>query len=78
MSGDMSSNQTGIYGQKGVAAASNVPGARRNAIGWYDSLREEFWLFGGQTDGSGTLGAQIYLVYYHYSKQSTKFSDRNV
>jgi len=23
------------------------PGARMDAVGWYDSLREEFWLFGG-------------------------------
>ena len=34
------------YGEKGVAAASNVPGARSEAIGWVDNVGT-FWLYGG-------------------------------
>ena len=40
-------NQPGIYGEKGNTSTENVPGARYGAVGWYDSLRQEFWLFGG-------------------------------
>jgi len=28
----------------------NVPIPRCCAVGWYDSLNEEFWMFGGETD----------------------------
>jgi N-acetylneuraminic acid mutarotase len=39
--------QRGFYGTKGVAAASNVPGARMWAASWIDSSGN-LWLFGGQ------------------------------
>ena len=48
MSGSNTTNQRGAYGEKGIPNANNVPGARRSALGWYDSLRQEFWLFGGE------------------------------
>jgi N-acetylneuraminic acid mutarotase len=38
---------SGVYGTLGVAAVSNVPGARQNAVTWTDNLGN-FWLFGGQ------------------------------
>ena len=47
VSGDNIVNQRGVYGVKGVPSTSNVPGSRREAVGWYDSSRQEFWLFGG-------------------------------
>jgi len=56
MSGSDSSDQSGIYGVKGVSSPSNVPGARDGATGWYDSLREEFWLFGGSGHCSSETG----------------------
>ena len=40
-------NQTGIYGVKGNASDLYMPGARCEAVGWYDAVRQEFWLFGG-------------------------------
>ena len=47
---------TGIYGTKGVAAPTNSPGARVDAVSWVDSSGN-LWLFGGEgTDGNGTLG----------------------
>ncbi len=46
VSGDQSSNHFGIYGIKGVAAASNKPGARMGSISWSDN-NGNLWLFGG-------------------------------
>ena len=37
MSGDSVSNQYGVYGQRGVASASNKPGARNGSISWSDA-----------------------------------------
>ncbi len=45
------------YGSLGVAASTNVPGARSNAVSWKDSSGN-FWLFGGQgLDVNGALGS---------------------
>ena len=56
MSGSSSSGVTGVYGSVGVAAASNVPGARFPDAGWTDS-GGNLWLFGGQgVDSNGTTG----------------------
>ncbi len=38
--------EPGVYGTIGVAAASNVPGGRANAVSWIDS-GGNLWLFGG-------------------------------
>jgi hypothetical protein len=38
--------QTGVYGTQGVAATTNVPGARWLAVSWIDNSGN-FWLFGG-------------------------------
>ena len=47
--------QSGVYGTQGVAAASNVPGARDSAVSWVDSSGN-LWLFGGSGyDSTGAL-----------------------
>ena len=44
------------YGAKGVAAASNVPGGRRNAASWTDASGN-LWLFGGYSwDSTNNIG----------------------
>jgi len=40
-------NATGVYGTQGVAAATNVPGARDNMVTWTD-VGGSVWLFGGE------------------------------
>ncbi|WP_324083638.1 hypothetical protein [Geomonas sp.] len=56
MSGDSTSNQASVYGSKGIASASNKPGARDAAVSWTDSSGN-LWLFGGEgRDQSGTRG----------------------
>jgi N-acetylneuraminic acid mutarotase len=53
MSGSSTVNSPGVYGTLGVASASNVPGARANAVSWTDSSGN-LWLFGGcENDSSG-------------------------
>jgi N-acetylneuraminic acid mutarotase len=44
--GSSIANQSGVYGTQGIASASNVPGARYEAVSWTDSSGN-FWLFGG-------------------------------
>jgi N-acetylneuraminic acid mutarotase len=39
-------NKPGVYGQQGVPAAQNMPGARSNAATWTDKAGN-LWLFGG-------------------------------
>jgi hypothetical protein len=51
-------NTPGNYGTQGVAAASNVPGARWISAAWSDT-HGNLWLFGGQgfdATGNGSLG----------------------
>jgi hypothetical protein len=58
MSGANVVNQTGVYGTEGVAAATNVPGARWSAAAWTDASGN-FWIFGGEgydSVGNGSLG----------------------
>ena len=47
MSGSNIVDQVGVYGEKGVADESNVPGARSAAAVWFDGTKQELWLFGG-------------------------------
>ena len=47
MSGSNISEQAGSYGTPGLAAPSNVPGARNGAVSWIDP-QGHLWLFGGQ------------------------------
>ena len=48
-------NESGVYGTKGTASPSNVPGARDGLISWTDA-GGNFWLFGGA--GFDSTGAQ--------------------
>ena len=57
ISGSDTVNQSGDYGAKGAAIASNIPGARFGAVPWTDSS-DNLWLFGGMGyDGAGTYGS---------------------
>jgi N-acetylneuraminic acid mutarotase len=54
VSGSNTVNASGVYGTQGMAAAANVPGARRLFVSWIDSAGD-LWLFGGQGyDSVGT------------------------
>jgi len=51
-------NQPGTYGTPGMAAPSNVPGAREQSTSWIDASGS-FWLFGG--DGFDSVGNNGFL-----------------
>lgn len=49
-------NASGVYGTKGLADAGNVPGARSEAVSWFDGSGA-LWLFSGYgIDAMGSLG----------------------
>lgn len=54
-SGSFESNAMGSYGARGQASAGNMPGARRDAIGWIDA-NSNLWIFGGSGNGATTSG----------------------
>ena len=59
MGGPTSISAAGVYGTQGLAAPSNMPGARDHATSWTDASGH-FWLFGGigfdTNDAFGNLG----------------------
>jgi hypothetical protein len=57
VSGSNVVNSIGVYGTQGVAAATNVPGARWSSASWTDAIGN-FYLFGGEgydPAGNGSL-----------------------
>lgn len=44
-------NQPGVYGTQGVAASTNIPGARAYAVVW-TGTNGEIWMFGGEDNAS--------------------------
>ncbi len=58
MSGNDTTDRRGVYGTKGVASSSNIPGGRAGCITWIDSSGN-LWLFGG--DGFGSVGSSGWL-----------------
>ena len=61
VSGSSNASQDGVYGTKGVASSSNVPGARFGAVSWTDSSGN-LLLFGGDGyDATGYAGMTLLL-----------------
>jgi len=61
LSGNVIAEQRAVYGSKGVASTNNVPGARYGAVGWFDAINKELWLFGGYGYTSTSIGAYLLL-----------------
>jgi hypothetical protein len=57
MSGSDLGEQSGVYGTQGVAAAGNVPGARKGPARWIDASGN-LWLFGGLNPFTGAAGGE--------------------
>jgi hypothetical protein len=53
--GSIEDNAMGSYGSIGSTASSNMPGARRDGIGWIDN-NSNLWVFGGSGNGATTTG----------------------
>ena len=68
ISGSNIADQQGVYGEKGNGSTDHYPGARWIALGWYDDLREEFWLLGGLGFSTTTfLGTQYSILFFPLS-----------
>lgn len=59
ISGASTIDAIGVYGSYGSAAATNVPGARRYAVSWFDPTTGNLWLYGG--DGYDSVNNRGYL-----------------
>jgi len=47
MGGSKTVDEAGVYGDIKEDSEQSYPGGRNYAVGAYDELRQEFWLFGG-------------------------------
>ncbi|WP_413943141.1 kelch repeat-containing protein [Bdellovibrio sp. HCB-162] len=74
MSGSPFVSATGVYGSKGVAASSNIPGARYLMAWWKDSS-DKLWLLGGN-DSSASFFNDLWK-YDPVSNQWTWISGNN-
>lgn len=67
-------NQSGVYGSRGVANPSNVPGGREEMVAWTDK-QGNFWLFGGWgVDITQVNGAGIFNDLWEYSPSSNQWT----
>lgn len=73
MNGSNLNNAFGIYGTKGVAAASNTPGARwyRGPFAWVDAVGN-FWMFGA--DGNGTSRSGLLNDWWKYNASTNQWA----
>jgi N-acetylneuraminic acid mutarotase len=69
-------NQPGVYGTEGVAAATNVPGARTSAVTWTDASGN-LWLFGGGGYTSATSAGDLNDLWKFSAGQWTWVSGSN-
>ncbi|HXY06770.1 MAG TPA: kelch repeat-containing protein [Terriglobales bacterium] len=74
VSGSNLTNQKGTYGTQGTGSTNNIPGGRQEAVGWYDQVGGNLWVFGGEGyDSAGTATGILndLWVYNIASKQWT-------
>jgi len=69
-------NSLGVYGTQGVAAASNVPGARQMGLAWSDASGNG-WIFGGNGDYTASLAGQFNDLWKYSGGQWTWVSGSN-
>jgi len=72
IAGSNTLNASGVYGTKGTAVASNIPGARAQAVAWIDSTGN-FWLFGGVGYDSAGISEALNDL-WKYSPGSTQWT----
>lgn len=69
--GDSLVNQPGVYGEMGLASASNMPGARYGSLTWKDNAGN-LWLFGGYGYDGNNAGLLSDL--WKYDPQSNQWT----
>jgi hypothetical protein len=62
VSGSNTSNQNGVYGQKGIPDPNNMPGSREFGVSWVDN-NGNVWIFGGNGyPASGSTTGNAILI----------------
>ncbi len=74
---DVTTDQPGVYGIKGVAAPANVPGTRHSASSWID-LSGNLWLFGGYGRDSAGFSGELNDLWKFDGTSWTWISGSNV
>ena len=64
LGGSFYNDRLGVYGERGIPSITNKPGARSEAVGWYDSTNGELWVFGGVGYTNNYLGSKSFLLHY--------------
>jgi len=72
-SGSNTVNATGVYGTQGVAAATNVPGARAGGATWKDASGN-LWLFGGYWQNGNGSSSSYFGDVWKYSPSSGQWT----
>jgi hypothetical protein len=54
VSGSTEAGASGVYGTQGVLSVNNVPGARKDSVGWFDQTGD-LWIFGGSNTGENNI-----------------------
>ena len=68
----LTENDLGVYGQQGIEAPTNQPGARRNAASWCDTLGN-LWVFGG-IGYSETVGPNMLNDLWRYNMATNNWT----
>jgi N-acetylneuraminic acid mutarotase len=66
-------NATGVYGTQGMAATTNIPGARAGAATWKDGAGN-LWLFGGYWQNANGSSFSFYNDLWEYSPASGQWT----
>ena len=61
MSGADVHNHRGVVDKIGIPSTAFTPGARGGAVGGYDNLSKEIWLFSGEA----VHGKRFFCFYFH-------------
>lgn len=74
INGPSSTALNGVYGTKGSASATNLPGARNSSVAWMDASHN-LWLFGGHGYDYGSVpSADVMNDLWEYSTSSGEWT----
>ena len=78
VSGSKSVSHKGVYGTKGVASSTNVPGTRYGSVLWMDT-KDNLWVYGGRgydSRGSGGYLSDLWKFDWHKLDLGQRFKSR--
>jgi hypothetical protein len=76
VSGSDMPNQSSVYGDRGVVASGNVPGAREGSISWVDA-GGSLWLFGGYSYDANSYDENYFNDLWKFGDKINPVGDLN-